>query len=775
MNKELPVAKESPDVLRKLVKVAVQQLGDAIRLQVGEELYAVIEGMRKNMIQLRSASDLKSYLSLKETLLVLEKKTPSDRKKIAKAFTLMLQLTNACENAYRSHRLLAKESHSLTKNKGATEAIIYVLTAHPTEARSPENVTLFHLIQDQLQALLNDKNNPSEILSKLLYLLNLAWNAPLVRKAAPEVIDEAEYIYSKLFNKEILNSLLEASYEITPVYIRTWVGGDKDGHPGVDEKIMFCSLNLSRKYIVNYMYNNLNELKELHRHIGLAEIVQSFDDIVPKVTALKNITNGEESKIKSLRLSLLDLLKKYKNIYKTVPAQLTQLNRLFHVFPGLVVPLELRESSDVLLSDKANTKNLAIDKMLEKIAQISQNGNPLWYVRGFVVSMASAVEHLQLAEERVKRAFGGIKIPIIPLFENAKALQLAPEIIEDWLSLSKTHSPSVCEVMLGYSDSAKESGVLYSRTEIAKAMFSIEKVCRKQRVKLILFQGSGGSVDRGGGNIEDQISWWSESALKNYKVTVQGEMVDRFLASKEITKGRIAKISRSTSELMSHSLHKPNLAPIGAFIDQVSGQYKAKINDAEFLNVIQKATPYSVLGELRIGSRPSRRTTEFTVNSLRAIPWVLCWTQTRVLFPTWWGVGRAWKLSDDKSRKLLRKAFKNEPVFASYIRALGFTLAKVELSVWRMYLDRADITPEMRNSLIQDFAEEYQGALSMLRSITKERDPVWFQPWLGASIHLRSSMIHPLNLLQIIALKEKDFELFRMTVTGISSGMMTTG
>jgi phosphoenolpyruvate carboxylase len=191
--------------------------------------------------------------------------------------------------------------------------------------------------------------------------------------------------------------------------------------------------------------------------------------------------------------------------------------------------------------------------------------------------------------------------------------------------------------------------------------------------------------------------------------------------------------------------------------------------------VVGAATPYAHLSALKIGSRPTRRTTEISVEGLRAIPWVLCWTQTRVLFQTWWGVGSAWTKADQTQRRALAAAFREEPVFTSYVKALAFTLAKVELPLWRLYLDESGLAIEMQERFYKAFTEEVEGAAEMVRAVTGQNDPLWFKPWLGASIRLRSPIIHPLNLLQLLSLEGGDLVLFRVTAAGISAGMMTTG
>src|SRR5690606_11227198 len=125
--------------------------------------------------------------------------------------------------------------------------------------------------------------------------------------------------------------------------------------------------------------------------------------------------------------------------------------------------------------------------------------------------------------------------------------------------------------------------------------------------------------------------------------------------------------------------------------------------------------------------------------------------------------------------KALRREFHRDPLFRTYMKALGFTLAKVELSVWEFYLSRSGIEKKEIEFFGELFREEFKATLSCFHAITGERNTTWFRPWLGKSIELRASLIHPLNLLEILAQKENDLPLLRISVTGIASGMLTTG
>ena len=191
-----------------------------------------------------------------------------------------------------------------------------------------------------------------------------------------------------------------------------------------------------------------------------------------------------------------------------------------------------------------------------------------------------------------------------------------------------------------------------------------------------------------------------------------------------------------------------------------------------FLNLIKKATLYPYLHELKIGSRPSKRKTLQGVQDLRAIPWVLCWTQNRALFLNWWGLGSAWeKLSPQEKKEIRKKYLTQDPFLTVFLKQLGFSLAKVELSIWSLQLKEL----AQNSDEFELWENEFCKTLRAFLEITKETNLLWFRPWLGESIYLRSALIFPLNLIQIIAIKRKDKKLIRATVTGIASGMLTTG
>ena len=762
-----------PPELRALVKQAVALLGDVVRDELGDVAYNRIERLRQEMAGLRGSSSKVAHTRLHAAYERLRTLNTRERVEVAHAFGLMLEVMNACENAYRTYRLAQKRPAKL---KTKPEAIIYVLTAHPSEARSPDNIMVFHALQEALRSALAVGFERER--ERLRHLLEIVWRLAVARRSKPSVADEAEHLYSILLRPETLTLLLDASREVAPVYVRTWVGGDKDGHPGVDEKAMLESLQKAREQILHFAQDRVYEIEAAAKLVREARLVRRCGRVQRALAPLTELRAGDGARIARVRTEVQALAQEYVQEIGAAHPALSQLTRLLHMFPGMVEPLELRESSDIIVAAAAGAP-AAIKRMLHQLGAIARGGSPTWYARGFIISMASTVEHIRAACKLVDHALHGLKLPVIPLFEQQEALENGPKIVEAILKDSqvrravKAHWSGYFEIMLGYSDSAKEIGVLASRLAIADSVHKLDKLCRRKGVQPLFFHGSGGSVDRGGGSVQEQTAWWPKSALRMYKATVQGEMVERTFASPEIARRQLERIAELYAQGGSQKTH--STAAVEDFAARVRKVYEAKISSPDFLEVVQKATAYRYLSALKIGSRPSKRGAVTDVRALRAIPWVLCWTQTRVLFPTWWGVGSAWRQLKTGERTKLRAAFKNDPLFRSFVKALGFTLAKVEMPIWGMYLERSGLAPELIAQTLQEFEKEYREALTFVRALSGSRELLWFRPWLGTSIRLRAPMIHPLNLLQIITLEERSAALTRETVTGIASGMMTTG
>ncbi|MDX1578213.1 MAG: phosphoenolpyruvate carboxylase, partial [Gemmatimonadota bacterium] len=389
-------------------------------------------------------------------------------------------------------------------------------------------------------------------------------------------------------------------------------------------------------------------------------------------------------------------------------------------------------------------------------------------------------EDLIEAQRRGDDVLGPAAIPVVPLFELPDVLVRAPTILEEaWRDEAFRQAVGergYLEVMLGYSDTAKRMGMLGSRVALHDAMRAIGAWAESEDVDLLFFHGHGGSVGRGGGRIEDLAATWPPRARTPYKYTLQGEMVERTLATPEILRSLVEKVAEVQED-------PPPYEDVGSLARELAeasnAAFEARVGSEPFLRLLERATPYGRLQALTIGSRPASRGGG-GLEDLRAIPWVLCWTQTRLLLHGWLGVGEAWRRRRDDAdiEARLDEAREADPLFRSYARLLSFTMAKTEPVLWRRYRDA--LAHDVPAPLIEELDEDYEAAIDLACRAVGADSLLPERPWLEESIRYRAPMIHPLNLIQIELLgrpewDEAETHLFRETVTGIAAGMLTTG
>jgi len=777
-----------PIELRQLVRILIGTLGQVILSASGQKIFDEVERLRIAMKDLRGNHHLAQGEILEACFVNLKTLNAAEQFSIAHAFALKLELINAAENAYRTFRLEQKKK---IVPQNPPKAIVFVLTAHPTESRSVDLIHLFFEIQELcLRHLRGEEGTIQETLTHLIFL---AWKIPTAKNKSPSIQDEARHIYSIVFRESIIASLIEMKQRGINIQFRTWVGGDKDGHPGVNAKVFLESLSMSRQYIArililkfNLVKTHLNVLQQgsdAERKV-LRDLGGKLVELLKNVSSLAILKKGDGKRV----VVWLHHLKRFTAEYKTrvgaVSPDLEFCRRLTEIFPALVMAVEFRESAFVLNSktkDPATqVERTKILGMLKCLGEISQGGNPRWYVRGFVVSMVQSAEDILAAKAMVEKYFPLLTLPIVPLFETAQALTNAKKILsaafqdQPLLKAVKTVWKNSMEVMVGYSDSAKEMGPLGSRVLIQQTLFELNTFFKKQGIRPVFFHGSGGSLARGGGSIEEQIAWWPKASREFYKATIQGEMVQRSFSTNEITKSIILKIAQM-EKIPVRNVFEPLSLPLRKFIALAQGAYQQKLREPDFLKLIEQVTTYRYLDLLKIGSRPVSRKPKISLDGLRAIPWVLCWTQTRILFPSWWGLGLAWSQLNKKERDQVKKEFSEREVLSSFLKQTAFTLRKIEMEVWKMYVEKFAGNAFNAGEIFSEFKTEYEKTLLCVREISGKKDLLWYRPWLGESVALRSTMIHPLNLLQIIAIQNHDEHLLRETATGISCGMVTTG
>lgn len=411
--------------------------------------------------------------------------------------------------------------------------------------------------------------------------------------------------------------------------------------------------------------------------------------------------------------------------------------------------------------------------------------SPEW-MGAYVVSMAGSPSDV-LAVEVLQRAAGvETPMPVTPLFETLSDLQGAAGAVEALLddpgfaSRCRDH----IEVMLGYSDSAKDAGRFAANWALYRAQEELSEACTRRGVKLTLFHGRGGSIGRGGGPTHAAILSQPPGTVGDaLRVTEQGEMLR--------TKFGLPGIAERTLELyvtaVTEAALLPRPQPKAAWrkvMDRMAGaageDYRGLVGDARFQEYFRRVTPVSELGDLNLGSRPARRSGEGGLESLRAIPWVFAWMQTRFLLPGWLGTGRALAAGlDGPDRDTVIAMAREWPFFRTLLQLIEMVLAKTDLRIGRLY--EATLAPDLGDvgdgieRRFRDAAERILTALG--RGGLLEDNPV-----LRRSIAVRNPYVDPINLLQIEVLhrlrEERSEELvrtFRITANGIAAGMRNTG
>jgi phosphoenolpyruvate carboxylase len=761
--------------LKTLVNEVEALLGEVIAAAEGQALFQSVERVRQLMIRVRDKGPRAGARALEQATRELTDLSPAHQAGVARAYTVYLELVNICENAYRTHRQRKRareEPGPPSSGRGAR--VIYVLTAHPTESRSPHNIGLMRRAQGMLVDAL-DAGRPLDR-EGLRHLLHLVWRTGTHPPHKPTVEDEARHLFS-LIDDAILAELLDLHRRDHWVLLRTWVGGDKDGHPGVGPEETDASLNLSRTRLLEFVSRQI--LPGLGGDVALmpdTRLCSAWTGLQAALRDVARVTIGDGRRLSLLDQALGTFAARYEDSRGVAHPQLERLRRLLVMFPGLVIPLELREERGHF------DRDAPIASMLHYLGDVARGGRVEWYVRSLVVSMTDSARDLHVAQELVNTILGGPYVPVVPLFELPEVLGRASDILSETLD-----SGPFCgalegydwdmEVMLGYSDTSKRMGVLASRLAIRDAMGAIGSWAEERGLRVLFFHGSGGSVGRGGGRIEERFASWPEGACSIVKETLQGEMVERTLATAEILRSQVEKIAASQSA-------PPRPAHVTQFTRDLAAvaqqAFVDAVGDPDFLRLLTRATPYARLGALNIGSRPSKRGGgPQGLESLRAIPWVLCWTQTRYLLHAWIGSGVAWRAAKrEGGREALHRALRRDPLLRSYLRLLGFTLAKTAPPIWKVYAQA--LGGEESAPIVRRLEREWRAALELARAATDDGELLSYRPWLRESIHLRGPMIHPLNLLQLSVLRRKRLNktqelLFRETVTGIAAGMLTTG
>lgn len=406
----------------------------------------------------------------------------------------------------------------------------------------------------------------------------------------------------------------------------------------------------------------------------------------------------------------------------------------------------------------------------------------------YVISMATQPSDVLSVVLLQKECRVAHPLRVVPLFERLNDLENASKCMNTLFNIEwyKKYINGKHEVMIGYSDSAKDAGILSATWGLYQAQEQLVEVFKNHGIELTLFHGRGGTVARGGGPAYEAIRSQPPGSVNgSIRITEQGEVIQ---AKYGLPGMAIETLQVYLGAVLEATLTPP-CKPEKNWRSQMSQISKDAMEEfhsivrhhEDFVEYFQQATPEQEIGNLKIGSRPARRKKGGGIKHLRAIPWIFAWTQTRLLLPAWLGVGSALDNAiKSGNQKTIMDMKSNWPFFKATMSAIEMVFSKSNANISAIYDERL-----VHDDLLyfgKILREKYSNTVELLLDVTQHKIPLEDEPIVRQSVDVRNTYVVPLNLLQVELLSrirgkqdDKVLDALLITINGIAAGMRNTG
>ncbi|HEU4541804.1 MAG TPA: phosphoenolpyruvate carboxylase [Jiangellaceae bacterium] len=622
-----------------------------------------------------------------------------------------------------------------------------------------------------------------------------------------------------------------------PAFVKlgSWIGGDRDGNPYVTSTVTRQAMSIQADHV-------LTALEMACRRVGSALTVgvqstppsvavrRLLDDaaaVQPELVEDVTLRSPDEPHRAALLLaaeriaatrrrdadlsyvSPAELLADLRIVQNSLAAagaprqaygELQNLIWQVESFGFHLAELEIRQHSKVHAAALAELRaggelsetTEEVLATLRVVAQLQQRFG-VDACRRYVVSFTQSASDIAAVYDLARHALGDreIVLDIVPLFETGEDLERSIETLEEIIALPDVRrrlsaTARRYEVMLGYSDSAKDVGPVSATLALYEAQDRLTTWAAKHALRLTLFHGRGGALGRGGGPVNRAVQAQAPGSVAGrFKVTEQGEVVfarygNPMIARRHIEQVASAVLLASTPAVEERARAAAiEFAPVAATMDAAAREaYHRLVRTEGFSAWFTLVTPLEEIGSLPIGSRPARRgLTVSSLEDLRAIPWVFAWAQTRVNLPGWYGLGAALEAVGDV--ELLRRAYHAWPLFTVMLENAEMSLAKTDRRIAGQYLALGE-RPELSEMILAEHARTTTWVLTVTDHTRLLED----RRVLGRAVALRNPYVDALSYLQVRALRAlrssaEDAgalrQLLHITVNGIAAGLQNTG